>query len=203
MPDFTERLARSISGERLEPFPISAIPTLLSDAEALLHTDQTTAIQLLLQALQILQQRNKPSFHGKGRGLTTWQVRRINRYVERHLDSRIQSRELAAMIGLSVSHFCHAFRQTFGETPRNYVAKRRIALAQQLLRAHQESLAQIALKCGFCDQSHFSRVFLKFKGMGPKAWQSVYGIEPRRLESIVPGSNHNINEDRLRVVCRP
>lgn len=203
MPDFTEQPARSISGERLEPFPISAIRNLLSDAEALLHTDQTTAKQLLLQALQILQQQNKPSLQARGSGLTTWQARRIDRYVERHLDSRIQSRDLAAVTGLSVSHFCHAFRQTFAETPRNFVAKRRIALAQRLLRAQQESLAQIALKCGFCDQSHFSRVFLKFNGMGPKAWQSAYATEPGCLESLAFGSSHSANEDRFRVVYRP
>jgi AraC-like DNA-binding protein len=72
-----------------------------------------------------------------------------------------------------------------------------------LLRAHQDSLAQIALKCGFCDQSHFSRVFHKFKGMAPKAWQSVYAEEPSCLESFVLASNHKENEDRHGFVYRP
>lgn len=194
MYDITEQAAGHPSGESLdscftcsEPSPLSAIPLLLSDAEAALHVDQNTARKLLLQALQILQQKNGPAFHGQGSGLTTWQVRRINSYVEGHLDSRIQSRELAAETGLSVSHFCHAFRQTFDETPRNYVAKRRIAYAQRLLRCQEESLAQIALRCGFCDQSHFSRVFHKFKGMGPKAWQSVYADEPAPVSSVGKG----------------
>jgi AraC-like DNA-binding protein len=40
-----------------------------------------------------------------------------------------------------------------------------------LLREHHLPLSEIALECGFVDQSHFSRVFVRRVGVGPRAWR--------------------------------
>lgn len=110
--------------------------------------------------------------------MAAWQTRRIDAHIRDHINSRIQSRDLAKAVGLSLSHFSHAFRQTFDETPMAHVARKRVALAQEKLLKHRHSLAQIALDCGFCDQSHFSRVFSRVTGMSPKIWQGLHASGP-------------------------
>lgn len=48
---------------------------------------------------------------------------------------------------------------------------RRCELAKELLRSSPLSLAEIALACGFADQSHFTRAFARLVGMTPGAWR--------------------------------
>jgi len=55
-----------------------------------------------------------------------------------------------------------------------YVAKRRIVLAQELMRTSRVSLSQIALACGMCDQPHFTRVFHKIVGVSPGVWRRQF-----------------------------
>lgn len=155
---------------------ISQVPQLLNDAAAMLPTDRWQAQRLLVQALDILGE--GATQHKPGGGLATWQARRIDAHIRDHLNSRIQAQDLANTVGLSLSHFSHAFRQTFDETPMAYVARQRVALAQEKLMNHRLSLAQIALDCGFCDQSHFTRVFSRLTGMSPKIWQGIHTGDP-------------------------
>ena len=92
-----------------------------------------------------------------------------------HLGGRIRTNDLAEVAQLSVSHFTRAFKETFGETPIGYVSRRRMLYAQDLMLKSGERLAQIALTCGHCDQSHFTRVFRRKVGMSPRAWRRQFG----------------------------
>lgn len=83
----------------------------------------------------------------------------------------IRVHELARLAGLSLSHFCRAFKSTFGASPRAYVLRRRIELAQGLMVTTCESLSSIALRCGMCDQAHFTRSFRRIVGETPRSWR--------------------------------
>lgn len=106
-------------------------------------------------------------------GLAGWQVKRLAAYIDAHLDSSIRTRELAAVLGLSVSHFTRAFKQAFGSPPLLYVARRRIEAARAMMLATDESLTRVAHVHGFCDQSHFSRTFRRETGTTPQAWRRL------------------------------
>jgi AraC-like DNA-binding protein len=80
---------------------------------------------------------------------------------------------LAAVLSLSVSHFSHAFKNTFGVTPLVYVARRRIESARQIMLTTDSSLTDIAHSHGFCDQSHFIRTFRRQIGVTPQAWRRL------------------------------
>ncbi|BES71329.1 hypothetical protein RE428_23470 [Marinobacter nanhaiticus D15-8W] len=155
---------------------ITQVPQLLNDAAAMLPSDLWQAQRLLVQALEILDE--GAAQRKSCGGMAAWQIRRIDEHIRQHLDGRIQSRDLANVVGLSLSHFSHAFRQTFHETPMVYVARKRVALAQQKLLRHRHSLAQIALECGFCDQSHLTRVFNRVTGTSPRIWQALHANGP-------------------------
>jgi len=104
-------------------------------------------------------------------GLPTWQTRRVIAHVEANLSRRIHVRELARILGLSASHFCRAFKCSFGAAPRDYVLRRRVEVAQALMLTTSEPLSSIAASCGMCDQQHFTRSFRRIVGETPSTWR--------------------------------
>ena len=104
-------------------------------------------------------------------GLPAWQMRRVIAHVEANLSRRISVEELARLLCLSASHFCRAFKCTFGYSPHAFLMRRRMERAQGLMLKTNAPLAQIALDCGFADQAHLSRRFLQFTGECPSSWR--------------------------------
>jgi AraC family transcriptional regulator len=80
-------------------------------------------------------------------------------------------KEVARECRLSVSHFSRAFRRTTGEAPYRWLMTRRVEAAKEKLRDDRLSLLDIALACGFADQSHLTRVFTGMVGLSPGAWR--------------------------------
>lgn len=104
-------------------------------------------------------------------GLSAWRAQRVVAYIEANLAGPIRVRELAHLVGLSNSYFCHAFKRRFGQTVHVYLTSRRIELAQQLMLSTAESLSEIALSCGMSDQAHFTRAFRRVVGETPHRWR--------------------------------
>jgi AraC-like DNA-binding protein len=104
-------------------------------------------------------------------GLAPWQARRVTALIETSLRSSIRVRDFNAITGLSTSHFARAFKASFGETVHTYIVRRRMERAQELMLTTNESLCQIALECGLCDQAHFSRLFRRIFGITPGLWR--------------------------------
>jgi len=106
-------------------------------------------------------------------GLLPWQVRRVRDYVESGLNSRPSIKGAAERAKLSPSYFSRRFRQSFGMTFSQFVARRRIARAQTMMIRSRSSLCQIALACGFTDQAHFTRTFGGLIGSTPSEWRRL------------------------------
>jgi AraC-like DNA-binding protein len=104
-------------------------------------------------------------------GLATWQERRAVAYMDERLDQSFPVAAVADACGLSVNHFSRAFRRSMGKPPHRWLLDRRIDRARELLRDTAVSLADIALACGFAEQSHFTRVFTRTVGIPPGAWR--------------------------------
>ena len=79
--------------------------------------------------------------------------------------------ELAALCGLSRSHFVRSFKNTTGLPPHRWLLMQRLEQAQRLLNETGMTVSEVALECGFADQSHLTRVFSKAMGIGPAAWR--------------------------------
>ena len=104
-------------------------------------------------------------------GLAPWQLRGAQEMMRSHLDEAVPLAELARACKLSPSHFARAFRQTTGRPPHRWLVEQRIEKAKQLLVDTTLSLAQIAQRCGFADQSHFTRVFTQLVQSSPGQWR--------------------------------
>jgi AraC-like DNA-binding protein len=114
--------------------------------------------------------------------LAGWQVSRVRAYIDEHLSERIQVKDLSAVARRSTAHFCRSFKRTLGETPHTYITRRRLDQAQRLMLTGDAPLSEIALLCGFSDQSHFCNFFRKAAGQSPAAWRR----ERRESRGIVP-----------------
>jgi AraC family transcriptional regulator len=108
-------------------------------------------------------------------GLAPWQEKRAKELLQSDLSGELSLSRLALECGLSVRHFTRAFRQSMGIPPHRYLLKRRIEHARELLRNPTLSLLEIALACGFSDQSHFTRVFRASMHVSPGAWRRQQG----------------------------
>ena len=106
-----------------------------------------------------------------GHGLAPWQVRKVREFIDASLDSKIRLQDCASQTGLSANHFSRAFKAAFGTTVVDYIHRRRVERAQQLMLTSEQPLSQIALSCGFADQAHYCRVFRAVVGLSPNAWR--------------------------------
>nr|WP_236657584.1 AraC family transcriptional regulator [Acidisarcina polymorpha] len=77
---------------------------------------------------------------------------------------------MAETCEFSLSHFARAFRQTFGKPPYRWLIERRIDKAQDLIAKSRLPIADIAIQCGFTDQSGLNRSFKRIHGVTPGTW---------------------------------
>jgi AraC family transcriptional regulator len=95
-------------------------------------------------------------------------LRAIVEYIEEHLDANPSLAQMAEVVGLSTYHFARQFRAATGLPPHQFVIARRVERARELLQAGADlSLAEVALRAGFSDQSQFSRHFKRLVGATP------------------------------------
>ena len=106
-------------------------------------------------------------------GLAPWQARRVAAYIDANLGGQICIKDLAALLDISTSHFCRAFKCTFGTSARAWIGRRRIDVAQSLMLSTRAPLSEIALSCGMSDQSHFTRAFRRIVGETPHSWRQT------------------------------
>ncbi|WP_110034461.1 helix-turn-helix domain-containing protein [Hoeflea marina] len=104
-------------------------------------------------------------------GLAGWQLRRATGHIEEHCLRNIRLGELAALAGLSPSHFSHAFKASTGMAPHQWQMQARIERAKTMLMKADLPLTGIAAETGFSDQAHFTRVFRKTVGTTPANWK--------------------------------
>lgn len=105
------------------------------------------------------------------RALAKWRLRRVQQYVDAHLDEAVRLADLAAVAGLSRMHFAGQFRVATGYRPHDYLLYQRIESAKSILSSTDRPLADVALSVGFQAQAHFSTVFKRLTGQTPARWR--------------------------------
>jgi AraC family transcriptional regulator len=103
--------------------------------------------------------------------LAPWQARRAKEFLSANLYGDVPLASVAAECNLSASHFAHAFRRTFGRPPHRWLMERRIDAVKNLLLTSRLSLAEVASKSGFADQSALNKSFKRILGESPGQWR--------------------------------
>ncbi|MEM6614701.1 MAG: AraC family transcriptional regulator [Cyanobacteria bacterium P01_C01_bin.72] len=113
----------------------------------------------------------KPQIKTYTDGLPIYKLKRVKEYINTHLDKSLSLDELAQVVQMSAGYFSRLFKQSTGYTPHQYLIRRRVEKAKQLLRQRQLSIADVAYQVGFANQGHLNYHFKKYTGITPKTMQ--------------------------------
>jgi AraC family transcriptional regulator len=100
---------------------------------------------------------------------------RVRDYLHSEFTRSISLADLSTVAGVHPSHLARTFRRVNGYTIGEYVRQLRVEHSATLLKQRQMSLAEVAIACGFHDQSHFTRVFANAFGVSPGRYTSLAG----------------------------
>jgi AraC family transcriptional regulator len=157
-----ERLVRALLGAEdlagtLGPLYVDCISTAIT-------------VRLLVSA-----DRADASERPKVAGLVRWRLKRAIDYIEAHLAESVSLADVASATGLTRVYFSAQFKAATGLRPHQYLVRRRIERAQEMLVGDAVPIVDVALSVGFQTQSHFSTVFKHFVGQSPHAWRQSQG----------------------------
>jgi AraC family transcriptional regulator len=105
--------------------------------------------------------------------LSDRRLRQVFDYIEDNLAETISLDDLAEVVGLSASHFKILFREATGLPPHQYLIRRRVERARNLLSAGELSISRIAMETGFAHQSHLARHMRRVLGVSPSALRGM------------------------------
>jgi AraC family transcriptional regulator len=107
----------------------------------------------------------------KGGALARWRLKRAIDFVEARLDKPVSLADMASSAGLTRMHFAAQFRAATGLRPHEYLLRRRVERAQEMLNGTGMSLVDVARSVGFQTQAHFTSVFKRYAGQPPRVWR--------------------------------
>lgn len=109
---------------------------------------------------------------------SNWQFKNYTPYIhdlkkqlELYPECKLSVKEMAQNVFLSKYHFIRSFKAEVGLTPHQFQIQNRIRKAQRLIH-EADTITEVALTTGFCDQSHFIKQFEKYVGLPPLAYKS-------------------------------
>jgi len=144
---------------------------LIDDVRRAIERDPQAARAAALRLAALLASPATTGSRAARGGLAPWQKRKVDRYLRERLEGPLPIKEVAEQIPLSVSHFCRAFKESFGTTPHMHILRLRLELAQRLMLTTDDPLSQIALDCGLADQAHLSKLFRRKACETPSSWR--------------------------------
>jgi AraC-like DNA-binding protein len=103
--------------------------------------------------------------------IAPWKLRRVLEYIEANLHREVTLQDLAGSADLSTFHFSRVFKLATGVSPYRYVRDRRLVRSRMLLAEGALDIAELALACGFANQSHFTAAFTKASGISPNRFR--------------------------------
>jgi AraC family transcriptional regulator len=104
-------------------------------------------------------------------GLTVRQVRVVTDYMDSHLTEKTTISELAALVDLTRFHFIRSFRQTAGVPPHQFMIRRRVDRAKELLLEQDTPITDVAAKTGFNSAVQLTRAFRRIVGTTPSKFR--------------------------------
>jgi AraC family transcriptional regulator len=106
-------------------------------------------------------------------GLPQHKLTPVLEYIQAHLDQEIRLIDLAELTGMSQYYFCRLFKRSLGVPPHQYVLQQRIERSKRLLKQRDLAISEVALMCGFKNQSHLTTLFRKSTGTTPKTFRML------------------------------
>lgn len=161
-----------------EPEPLTS--NLLAVVEEMVREGDTSCSLLadsiahaIANRLVVLNARERKAPCAVERQLSPRSVRSIRDFVEANIADCIKLDDLAAICDVSPEYFIRVFKSSLGVSPHRYVVGVRIHHAKLLLTDPNIGLAEVARRCGFAHQQHFTNTFRRMTGLSPGAYRRV------------------------------
>ncbi|RAU92471.1 AraC family transcriptional regulator [Paenibacillus sp. YN15] len=106
-------------------------------------------------------------------------VAMARRSISQHYHEPLSIQELANMLHISYSHLHRMFKQQTGESPQDYLIRKRLEAAKRHLAGSPGSMRDIALACGFNDEHNLIRTFKSRTGMTPGEYREKMSMKWR------------------------
>jgi AraC family transcriptional regulator len=107
-------------------------------------------------------------------GLGSGRLRRIKEFVDAKIEEELTLCEMAQAVELSTAYFSRMFRKSTGETPHQFLLRKRLERAMKMLRSADERVLDVAVACGFKSQQHFAQVFRHVCGVTPTEYRREF-----------------------------
>ena len=120
-------------------------------------------------------------------GRTRMQLGRAVTFIEVHLGEHLTLPVIARAARLSTRSLVRLFRTEVGTSVVEFILRRRVARARDLLRRTDHTCAEIAFEVGFGSVQHFNRIFRRHQEMSPREWRQTTRATPSRE----PGNPHS------------
>ena len=108
---------------------------------------------------------------------------RIREYIEEHIGSGMNVKDVARAFDMSRSSLFLAFRETFGMSPIAVLSEIRLRYARMLLRTTRLSIKELSKACGFHSPAYFARRFQKEVGMSASAYRRMQ-LKPEGRDTL-------------------
>ncbi|MDQ8737229.1 helix-turn-helix domain-containing protein [Paenibacillus sp. LHD-38] len=99
------------------------------------------------------------------------EIAEAQRYVHMHLNEKIGMDEMARRLNLNPTHFSRIFKKETGETFVEFVTKRKMEKAQELLDKSNQTIEQISQELAYDNSSYFNKLFRAYSGMSPNEYR--------------------------------
>ncbi|WP_369829491.1 helix-turn-helix domain-containing protein [Mycobacterium sp. 852002-51613_SCH5001154] len=106
---------------------------------------------------------------------------RAKDFVDAHYQKSLSVADLAAAAGLSPAHFSRRFKETFGESPHQYVLTRRLERAAALLRTTDWTVAAVCVAVGWESVGSFTTSFRRMFGVTPQGYRATFPPAERHV----------------------
>lgn len=98
-------------------------------------------------------------------------ISKVLNYINQHLDESLTNERMANAVHMAPNSFARLFKQQTGQTPQDFIRKKRVENASRLLYHSDQSIKQISDECGFNDRYYFTRVFSREMGISPARYR--------------------------------
>ena len=171
-------ITEMIYSQQFNPFGnyLSTLYTQLqaNDQSCQIHGDDifyNLSVQFLNQQMHVLgQQKLGLSKKGTAKELFT-RLLKAKKMIDEQPEKEWTVSELSRSVALSEFHFYRSFKKAFSVPPYQYIILQRIVKATRLLQHRSNTIADVAMHCGFADIYSFSKAFKKYKGVCPTSFR--------------------------------
>lgn len=113
----------------------------------------------------------RPATVEPGRLLSKDELSRAISFIEDQIEENHGLDALSKSVGMNMYTFAHAFKESVGVSPHQFLIQRRINRAQELLAGTADPIADVAYACGFSSQAHMTNIFAKHVGISPARYR--------------------------------